>query len=124
MKPAETKGVAKFINYILGPEVQINLTLAGGFLPMTGVARTAAGSRLLGADLAALQVAYAQLGGKSFVPLNRVSQNTALRNIVEEELESVWASRKPAKEALDNAVTRGNAALRAMSPESAGKRGK
>ena len=124
LKPAETKGVAKFINYILGPEVQINLTLAGGFLPMTAVARTAAGSRLLGADLAALQVAYAQLGGKSFVPLNRVSQNAALRSIVDEELESVWANRKPAKEALDNAVIRGNAVLHAMAPEPTRKRGK
>jgi len=124
MKPAETKGVAKFINYVLGPEVQINLTLAGGFLPITGVARTAAGSRLLGPDLAALQVAYAQLGGKSFVPLIRVSQNEALRGIVEEELESVWANRKPAKEALDSAVARGNAVLRAVAPAPAAKRGK
>lgn len=124
MKPAETKGVAKFINYVLGPEVQINLTLAGGFLPMTAVARTAAGSQLLGADLAALQVAYAQLGGKSFVPLNRISQNAALRGIVDEELESVWANKKPAKEALDNAVTRGNAVLNAMSPAPTRKRGK
>ena len=124
MKPAETKGVAKFINYVLGPEVQINLTLAGGFLPITAVARTAAGSTLLGADLAALQVAYAQLGGKSFVPLIRVSQNEALRVIVEEELENVWANRKPAKEALDNAVARGNAVLRAMPPAPARTRGK
>ncbi len=124
MKPAETKGVAKFINYVLGPEVQIKLTLAGGFLPMTAVARTAAGSQLLGADLAALQVAYAQLGGKSFVPLNRVSQNAALRSIVDEELESVWANRKPAKEALDNAVARGNAILHAESPAPVRRHGK
>jgi sn-glycerol 3-phosphate transport system substrate-binding protein len=124
LKPAETKGVAKFINYILGPEIQINLTLAGGFLPMTAVARTAAGSRLLGADLAALQVAYAQLGGKSFVPANRVSQDAALRSIVDEELESVWANRKPAKEALDHAVARGNAIVHAASPAPARKRAK
>ncbi len=111
LKPAETKGVAKFINYVLGPEVQINLTVAGGFLPITPVARAAASSKLLKADLAGLQVAYAQLNGKSSSPTVRVSQIEKVRNIVDEELESVWENRKPAKEALDNAVLRGNSVM-------------
>ncbi|MBP8277778.1 MAG: extracellular solute-binding protein [Propionivibrio sp.] len=111
LKPAETKAVARFVNYVLGPEVQIGLTLAGGFLPMTSVARTAAGSQLLKADLNGLQVAYDQLKGKTSAPKVRVSQVEPVRRIVEEELESVWANRKPAKEALDHAVQRGNAAL-------------
>ena len=34
-----------------------------------------------------------------------------VRIIVEEELEAVWADKKPAKEALDTAVLRGNAIL-------------
>jgi hypothetical protein len=34
-----------------------------------------------------------------------------------EELEEVWANRKPAKEALDTAVLRGNAELRPAPPE-------
>ena len=114
LKPAETKGVAKFINYVLGPEVQIGLTLAGGFLPMTSVARTAAGSKLMKADLNGLQVAYDQLKGKTSVPSVRVSQMEGVRRIVEEELESVWANRKPAKEALDSAVQRGNAVLKTV----------
>ncbi len=121
MNAAETKGVAKFINYVLGPEVQINLTVAGGFLPMTPVARAAAGSKLLENDLIALKVAYAQLHGNSFAPLARVSQNERLHVIVEEELESVWANKKPAKEALDNAVTRGRAVSAAL-PLPGGKR--
>ena len=44
----------------------------------------------------------------------RVSQIESVRRIVEEELESVWANRKPAKEALDNAVQRGNVVLQAL----------
>ena len=68
LKPAEAKGVARFVNFILGPEVQINLTLAGGYLPMTPVARAAASSKLLKGDLAAQQVAYAELQGKPVVP--------------------------------------------------------
>ncbi len=111
MKPAETKGVAKFISYVLGPEVQINMTLAGGFLPMTSVARIAAGSKLLKSDLDGLQVAYSQLRGATSAPAVRISQIEAVRRIVEEELESVWDNRKPAKEALDHAVQRGNAVL-------------
>ncbi|MDR2111828.1 MAG: extracellular solute-binding protein, partial [Candidatus Accumulibacter sp.] len=112
LKPAENRAVAKFIGYVLGPEVQIELTLAGGFLPMTGVARAAAGSRLMKADLSGLQVAYGELKGKGAAPALRVSQIEPVRRIVEEELELVWADRKPAKAALDDAVQRGNAALR------------
>ena len=111
LKAAETKGVAKFVNYVLGPEVQVGLTLAGGYLPMTSVARTAAGSKLMKSDLQGLQVAYAQLQGAAVQPALRVSQIEPVRIIVEEELEAVWANKKPAKEALDNAVTRGNAVL-------------
>ena len=115
LKPAETKGVASFVNFVLGPEVQINMTLAGGYLPMTPVARAAAGSKLLKGDLAVQQVAYAELQGKPVIPTVRVSQVEPVRVIVEEELETVWANKKPAKEALDDAVARGNSVLRLAS---------
>jgi sn-glycerol 3-phosphate transport system substrate-binding protein len=111
LKPAETKGVAKFVNYILGPEVQIKLTLAGGFLPMTPVARAAASSQVLKSDLAALNIAYAQLKGKTSSPAIRPAQIEPVRTILEDEIEEVFANRKPAKEALDQAVERGNAVL-------------
>lgn len=111
LKPAATKGVADFVSYVLSPEVQIELTVAGGYLPMTPVARAAAGSKLLKTDLAGLRVASAQLPGKILSPSLRVSQIERVRIIVEEELESVWANKKPAKEALDNAVLRGNSLL-------------
>ncbi|MDR0378542.1 MAG: extracellular solute-binding protein [Candidatus Accumulibacter sp.] len=111
LKPAQNRAVAKFVSYVLGPEVQVDLTLAGGFLPMTSVARTAAGSRLMKDDLNGLQVAYAQLKGRTIAPTVRVSQIEPVRRIIEEELESVWANRKPAKQALDEAVQRGNAVL-------------
>ena len=121
LKPAETRGVAKFVSYVLGPEAQIELTIAGGFLPMTPIARAAASSKLLAADLAGLQVAYAELQGKSSLPVVRVAQVESLHDIVDEELETVWADRKPAKAALDDAVQRGNAILQ---KESKSKRGK
>jgi sn-glycerol 3-phosphate transport system substrate-binding protein len=110
-KPIEYKGVARFVSFLLGPETQVELTAAGGFLPMTPVARAAGRSRLLKADMAGLDVAYAQLQGKGPLRALRVSQIEPVRIIVEEELEAVWADKKPAKEALDTAVLRGNAAL-------------
>ena len=112
LKPIEIKGVAKFVQYVLGPEVQVNLTLAGGFLPMTSVARAAANSKLKKSDLAGLHVAYQQLKDKAAAPTIRASQVEAVHRIVDEELEAVWAGHKPAKEALDHAVERGNAALK------------
>jgi len=54
----------------------------------------------------------------------RIAQNEKLRTIVEEELETVWANKKPAKEALDNAVTRGNATIEPVVKVAKAKRGK
>jgi sn-glycerol 3-phosphate transport system substrate-binding protein len=100
-----------FISFLLEPDLQVEFTALEGFLPMTPVARAAANSKLLQADVANLDVAYLQLQGKgSLYPL-RVSQIEPVRVIVEEELEAAWDGRKPAKEALDNAVERGNEAL-------------
>lgn len=112
LNPTKMKGVAKFVDYVLSPEVQAEITLASGFLPMTQVARTAASSTLMKADLAWLQVAYSQLQGKAASPAVRVSQIEAVRIIVEEELEKVWANKKSAKAALDDAVQRGNAVMK------------
>lgn len=106
-KPADYKGVARFVGFLLGAEMQLELTRAGGFLSMSPQARTAGKGRLG----AGLEVAYAQLQGKGALRNLRVSQIEPVRIIVEEELEAVWANRKPAKEALDTAVQRGNAVL-------------
>ena len=122
MKRDETRAVARFVNYILGPEVQLEMTVAGGFLLMTPVARAAAGSKLLKGDVAALQVSYSQLNGRSMAPALRVSQTDRVRLIVEEELEAVWENRKPAKEALDHAVRRGNAVMAPVVTSSKKKR--
>ena len=125
LKPAEAKGVAKFVSYLLGPEVQINLTAADGFLPLTSVARATASSRLLQENLAAVKVAFGQLHSKSVSPKLRLAQLEPVRSILEDELDAIWANRKPAKEALDNAVARVNAVLRRVSgSEGRGKHGK
>ncbi|MQY50583.1 extracellular solute-binding protein [Rhodocyclus gracilis] len=110
-KPAEYKGAASFVKFLMAPDVQVALTRNGGFLPMTPAARAAVSSRLLGGDVAGVDVAMRQLQGKSAQRTLRVSQIEPVRMIVEEELEAVWANRKPAKAALDDAVERGNVVL-------------
>lgn len=110
-KPAEYKAAASFVQFLLAPEMQVELTRMGGYLPMTPVARAVASSKLLAGDLAGLQVAYSQLKKEGAAHPLRVSQIEPLRIIVDEELEAVWADKKPAKEALDTAVARGNFVL-------------
>jgi len=112
-KPAEYKGVAQFVSFLLEPDLQVELTAASGFLPMTSAARAAAGSKLLKADVAGLNVAYAQLQGPGALRALRVSEIEKVRIIVEEELEAAWSGKTPAKQALDIAVERGNVILHA-----------
>ncbi len=124
LKSAETKGVAKFITYLLGPQIQINMTAMGGFLPLTPVARATAGSRLLQPDMAALRVADAQLRERAVVPKLRPAQIEPMRIVLDEELEAVWSNRKPAKEALDNAVARTQILVSRGAPQGGARRGK
>lgn len=114
---AEYRAAARFVNFLMTPENQVSMVQAGGFLPLTTAARTASVGKLLKRDLAAINIAYAQLrtpGKKNEEAQLRVSANEGVRRIVDEELEAVWANRKPAKEALDNAVARANALLRGL----------
>ncbi|MEF8769929.1 hypothetical protein [Candidatus Accumulibacter contiguus] len=76
-KPAEYKGVAQFVSFLMEPDLQVELSAVAGFLPMTSAARAAAGSKLLKADTAGLNVAYAQLQGPGALRVLRVSENRA-----------------------------------------------
>lgn len=89
LKPAETRGVAKFVNYVMGPEVQIDPTLAGGFLPMTSGARRG-GQQAVEGRPARPAGGLRAAKGRAAAPAVRVSQIESVRRIVEEELESVW----------------------------------
>lgn len=115
-KPAEYKAAAAFVQYLMTPEMQVELTTMGGYLPMTPVARAAANSKLLGGDLRGLQIAQSQLKNEGATHPVRVSQIQPLQVIVDEELEAVWAGKKTAKEALDTAVARGNVVVATAVP--------
>ncbi len=110
-KAVDYKGVASFISFLMKPEIQVELTAHEGFLPMSPAARAAAESKLFKDDLVALKVADKQLQGPAALRVIRVSEIEPVRIIVEEELEHAWSGKTPAKQALDNAVSRGNAVM-------------
>jgi sn-glycerol 3-phosphate transport system substrate-binding protein len=121
-KPAEYKGVAQFVNFLMEPDLQVELSAAAGFLPMTSAARAAAGSKLLKTDAAGLNVAYKQLQGPGALRTLRVSEIERVRIITEEELEAAWAGKTPAKQALDVAVQRGNLVMPGASAPAAARK--
>ncbi|MGE5386834.1 MAG: extracellular solute-binding protein [Betaproteobacteria bacterium] len=110
---AEYKVAAKFVTFLLSPEMQVEFANIYGQLPLTEAARVAMKSQALRDRGQTLEVAYASMKGKGAVQPVRVSTLDPVRIILDEELEKVWSDGIPPKLALDTAVTRGNAILKA-----------
>lgn len=110
---AEYKQAAKFVSFLLSPEMQVEIVRIYGGLPLTAAARAAARSKLLQDGDRTLEVAYASMKGRGTANVPHVADADPVRIITNEELEAVWADKKPAKAALDTAVSRGNAVLNA-----------
>ncbi len=108
---AEYKQAAKFVSFLMSPEMQVEMVRVYGGLPLTAAARTAARSKLLQDGDKTLEVAYASMKGLGTSVAPHVADADPVRIIANEELEAVWADKKPAKAALDTAVSRGNAVL-------------
>ncbi len=111
----EYKGVAKFFAFLSQPDIQAAWHQNTGYLPITRAAY----------ELTKMQGFYARNPGtdKSIeqITLKSPTQNstglrlgsfTLIRDAIEDELEAAFAGRKPAQEALDAAVERGNRLLR------------
>lgn len=111
---ADYKLAAKFVAFLLSPEMQVEMIRQYGQLPLTAAARAAASSKVLQDDgTRSLKIAFDSLQGGGAKSPMRVANIDAVRAIANEELEAVWSDRKPAKAALDTAVNRGNALLSA-----------
>lgn len=112
-KRQEYAAAVRFFQFLLQPEVQQAWVKGTGFLPMTpaAVAALAAGGDLP-PDI--LQRTVERLSDRKLASGAKPKAVTGLgrvRAILSEELEAVWANLKPAKEALDTAVKRGNTVL-------------
>lgn len=111
--PAEYKQAARFVSFLLSPEMQIEVVRSYGGLPMTAAAKAAARSKLLQDGAKTLDVAFTSLKGNGGKPEVRVANIDPVRALAREELDAVWADKKPAKAALDASVSRGNTLLAA-----------
>jgi sn-glycerol 3-phosphate transport system substrate-binding protein len=115
-KNAETyKGVAKFFAYLSKPAIQMDWHTGTGYVPITMAAyevtrKSGFYDKIPGAD-----VVVKQLNNKPPTANSkglRFGNFVQGREVIEEELESVFPGKKDAKTALDDAVRRGNEILR------------
>ena len=111
----EYKGLAKFMTYLSSADVQAWWHQETGYVPITTAA----------ADLSAEQGFYESNPGTD-TAIQQLSLNTPtpnsrglrfgnfvqIRDVINEELEALWAGDISAAEALDNAASRGNDLLR------------
>ncbi|MGC3962539.1 MAG: sn-glycerol-3-phosphate ABC transporter substrate-binding protein UgpB [Rhodocyclaceae bacterium] len=109
----EYKGVAKFFTFLSRPEVQAEWHQQTGYLPLTLAAydltrKSGFYEQNPGTDVAVKQMIVKTTTNSRGVRLGNFVQ---IRNIVDEELESVWNGQKTAQQGLDAAVQRGNAEL-------------
>ncbi|HSC64485.1 MAG TPA: sn-glycerol-3-phosphate ABC transporter substrate-binding protein UgpB [Caldimonas sp.] len=113
-KPADHyKGVASFFNYLSSPEVQSASHKRTGYLPITTAAfklteQSGFYKENPGADVAVNQMIRKTTDKSRGIRLGNFLQ---IRTIIDEELEQVWAGKKSSKDALDEAVKRGNEQL-------------
>jgi sn-glycerol 3-phosphate transport system substrate-binding protein len=111
----EYKGVAKFLTYLSSTPVQAKWHQETGYVPVT----------LAAAEETEKSGFYKKFPGREIavkeLTLNPPTENSKglrignfvqIRDVVDEELENVWAGKKDAKTALDDAVKRGNELLK------------
>jgi sn-glycerol 3-phosphate transport system substrate-binding protein len=114
-KPAEYKGVAKFFTFLSSPEIQADWHQKTGYVPITKAAYELTKQQGFYDANPGTDVAIQQLLLKNPTKDSkgiRLGNFVQIRGIIDEELESVWAQKKSPKQALDDAVERGNAELR------------
>jgi sn-glycerol 3-phosphate transport system substrate-binding protein len=112
---AEYKGVAKFLNFVSSPEVAAKWHQDTGYVPITlAAAKLTEDSGFYkthpGRDIAVKELTLNPPTANS--KGLRLGNFVQIRDIEDQELESVWSGKKDAKTALDEAVSRGNELLR------------
>jgi sn-glycerol 3-phosphate transport system substrate-binding protein len=112
---AELRGVAQFLDYLRTPEVLLKFAEPTGFVPPTVESFQRMQASGYFEKNPGTEVPYAQLtrGTPTANSLGyRFGRWTEIRDFYHEEVERALQGQITAKQALDNAVTRGNAALR------------
>ena len=107
----EYKGVAKFFAYLSSPDVQSKWHMETGYVPITTAAYQRTRAQGFYDKFPGRDVAVEQLNFKPPTDSSkglRIGNFVQIRDVMDEELEAVWAGQKTAKQALDLAVERGN----------------
>jgi len=114
-KPAEYKGVAKFMAFLSKPEIQMQWHTSTGYVPITQASydltrKSGFYDKNPGADMPVRQLTNkAPTANSKGLRFGNFVQG---RTVIEEELEAAFSGKKDAKTALDDAVKRGNDILR------------
>ena len=111
----EYKGVAKFFTFLSNTDRQAKLHMDSGYLPITRAAYEKVKASGFYEKNPSFQTALIELTGKEPTENSRglrLGNMVQLRDVWSEEMEAALAGQKPAKDALDAAVTRGNTMLR------------
>jgi len=114
-KAAEYKGVAKFFNFLSQPEIQMEWHTKTGYVPITKAAYELTRSsgfydKNPGRDMPVKQLTLHEPTANS--KGLRFGNFVQGREVIEEEMEAVFAGKKDAKTAMNDAVKRGNEILR------------
>ena len=112
---AEYEGVAAFFTYLSSPEVQAWWSQETGYVPITNAAYELGQEQGFYADNPGTDTAIQQLSLNEPTPNSRgirFGNFVQIRDVINEELEALWAGQQTAQEALDRAVERGNELLR------------
>ncbi|HVX99997.1 MAG TPA: sn-glycerol-3-phosphate ABC transporter substrate-binding protein UgpB [Pseudorhodoplanes sp.] len=114
-KPEEYKGVAKFFAFLSDTDRQVEIHKASGYLPITKAAYEKTKASGYYKENPYLETPLLELTNKEPTENSRglrFGNMVQLRDVWSEEIEAALAGKKSAKEALDAAVSRGNAMLR------------
>ncbi len=111
----EYKGVAKFMTYLSSPEVQAWWHQETGYVPITTAAYELSKEQGFYETNPGTDTAIQQLSLNAPTPNSRgvrFGNFVQVRDVINEEMEAIWAGSKTAKEGLDEAASRGNELLR------------
>ena len=114
-KPEEYKGIAKFFTYLSDTDLQSRLHTQSGYLPITKAAYAKVKASGFYKDAPYLETPLLELTNKEPTENSRglrLGNMVQMRDMWAEEFESALVGKKSAKQALDDAVSRGNAVLR------------
>ena len=114
-KPAEYKGVAKFLAFLSQPQIQMDWHTSTGYVPITKASYELTRQSGFYDKNPGRDTAVRQLTNKAPTDNSkglRFGNFVQGREVIEEEMESVFAGKKDAQTAMNDAAKRGNEILR------------